>query len=473
MLAPLQLDLSAYSSLTLGPGTVGVSPPLYSRASAEHFHCLLLALLEGYQAALDHLRVFDPDTGVDREDPPPGDKDGDEDGGKDGKKGGKKGGKKERKKERESKQPAGTPDLAGDHNYGIRIRELNARISVVISWGKALCDMVYSPAMEQHLATIILPSPYYPTILAVPPATGPAPSSEDAITDGDNADFTDIQPDDLSAGHAGAYRKWLRLLVNYFRSIKVLLSYVSKRSALLSLRIIFVPPQTTEMYKWKDLLVQYKKFPSPEEVEGVIKDFTHADTYFAPKGALSTGVSYGTVHCEATLATFYYLSRHKKEVLKALDPDMVGVFEVEFHISFVLYIHAADTSFKGMSPIVGVSKRCCLVCDKLFSVLYDKKYTDKLDRPPPHQMVFPCSLPEYLPKGVVDEMLETFKGMLLKVLETAVANEVHRKSIDSHNSQVESSDTLSDIGLGSWQKTPEDMEAEFVRLDGARPRGNR
>lgn len=119
-----------------------------------------------------------------------------------------------------------------------------------------------------------------------------------------------------------------------------------------------------------------------------------------------------------------------------------------------------------MAPIVGVSKRCCVVCDKLFSILY-KNYPDKLDRPPPHQITFTCALPDHLPKGVVNAMLEALKEMLLavlkkEVLKQVVATKAPRRSIDSHHSQGGDSDTASDTGYTLWRKDHEDTEEEFV-----------
>lgn len=91
------------------------------------------------------------------------------------------------------------------------------------------------------------------------------------------------------------------------------------------------------------------------------------------------------------------------------------------------------------------------MCDTLFSVLHNGGYTDKLHKPSSHRQIYPCSLPPWLPRGVVDKMLQIFKDMLLAVLNDAVAlGESSRRSIDSHDSQGGASDTSSEAGNNHW-----------------------
>lgn len=67
---------------------------------------------------------------------------------------------------------------------------------------------------------------------------------------------------------------------------------------------------------------------------------------------------------------------------------------------------------------IGVSKWCCPVCYRLLQILYDGQAEAVVKGS--HGTVYACSLPDWLPLPVIEEMIDKFQSDLVNILQKAV-----------------------------------------------------
>lgn len=107
---------------------------------------------------------------------------------------------------------------------------------------------------------------------------------------------------------------------------------------------------------------------------------------------------------------------------------------------------------KGFRSNIGVSKYCCPVCSKLLTLLNPNAIVKGS-----HNTVSACSLPTWLPAGVVDSMnkyfAEQMKEALSRIMNDPDAGRVRTKSTGSHRLSQDSAD-----GAGAFPPTFTDTE---------------
>lgn len=174
---------------------------------------------------------------------------------------------------------------------------------------------------------------------------------EEDIEDMEDEELAGVQPNSdsprskLLPGPL-AYRAWIRLMVAYFDSFRLVIKeFPSRLLPEISIKVVAVPYQGRKMACWRDVvteLSQSQSLPIPlaaSEVFNAIDELRAGNkldktdyfkTHFGEQAPLSTGQQFsGTLHCEACIASLIYVSKNSGG---AIDDTLSHLFTVSCFI---------------------------------------------------------------------------------------------------------------------------------------------
>jgi hypothetical protein len=202
----------------------------------------------------------------------------------------------------------------------------------------------------------------------------------------------------IPGGRGAAVLRWLRLITLHHFSIWTLLSTVTVRKLpQLSINLVQTRLTHDELNQMQSLQSYLKSYLSKMK-EPKIKESKMSDDITRVINALQRSVGEveifrGTYHCEAILLSLYLLHHETRA-------------NVDFRVfcqSVGVDPRLADAAGNFFTRVVGVSKRCCPVCNELFRVMYyefNKEYSIMGS----HTAYSPCALPPFLPKKYADRV---------------------------------------------------------------------
>lgn len=259
-----------------------------------------------------------------------------------------------------------------DGAKSLRVEKRKAKMHDLImkaaTLGRALRAMVYSNAMERHMAAIaqFLTYPLWDITPKVARRKGGGESAdaESSSSPGEQSGGRDSAPPNTEANPADndegldeqseyegiplplptgslpthfshVYMDWLRLMVAYVEAPSVIRSYLEKHDHPIGYTVLSLEHAGFEMTPWKDLLREHQ-YPV-NKFEAALKTFLADEPtllltkMFHDAGAvLKTNRFAGTVHCEASLATLMYLSVAEPGQLTSLGQMFVPALKVSF-----------------------------------------------------------------------------------------------------------------------------------------------
>ena len=257
-----------------------------------------------------------------------------------------------------------------------------------------------------------------------------SPSAQDIDDDGGLADINVEIDLDRTSHHRRLGEECLWLLVQYQDAVRSLTAQAAIPTHNVTFTLLSQPAGSspkTALHDWKDVIAALYPPPSATVTSSTNKYIPCDEviTTLAEYGRDNPNPAthilrkqnhrfYGSWHAEAVLGTLRHLSKVPNS------PAILGDIDL--------------SAFRHTFNSIGVSKRCCPVCDKLLSLLGAPE-TDSNGSASmvlsSHQNFYPTGLPPHLPKDIAVELLQ----WLEKRVKAAVDKLVLKRRRDSLGSQ--------------------------------------
>ncbi|KIJ96413.1 hypothetical protein K443DRAFT_682330, partial [Laccaria amethystina LaAM-08-1] len=270
----------------------------------------------------------------------------------------------------------------------------------------ALLRLARGRAFRMHLENIehLLDDPRHPSAGA---------STDDYNEEHDHAQQEEDFDGVLLPQKLKSYVAWLRLIVGHFDAVEILARFV--KSSSFPYQSIFIqilnPPLTGEdKLDWQKLFTdgplpdgllaikdrnvkegKCKKtgeYPEIDALRDKLEQHPSAYSFFV--SLAHNQLFTGALHCEAHLASILHASTGNTKKIEML-PEL-----------------------QHYGPVIGVSKHCCLVCDHFLNILRPRD--DQFLVQGRHGNISACTLPQWTPSLIVDNMNLKFGTILLQDL---------------------------------------------------------
>ncbi|EDR12804.1 uncharacterized protein LACBIDRAFT_323546 [Laccaria bicolor S238N-H82] len=214
-----------------------------------------------------------------------------------------------------------------------------------------------------------------------------------------------------------SYIAWLQLILGHFDAVEILSDFVKSgyfaQYKSISIQILNPVPTSAANLDWKTLFSNESNFATP-----AMNDFLKLGVKAVKDRNQKAGKVKPGVDDEKIMALRKKLEDHRSAyqffVALGRNQDFTGAIHCEAYLASV--INAEKSLHFG--PVIGVSKRCCPICNQYLSILRQGS-----DSPPflvrgNHGRISACTLPPSTPDHVVDLMNRIYGGYLLTDMNT-------------------------------------------------------
>jgi hypothetical protein len=316
--------------------------------------------------------------------------------------------------------------------------------------------------LQVHLATVDgkTASPVQRSPITVA-ADGDAVDDEEAAMDKEDLEEQAMQSKAADDGLVSTFQRWMRLQGIYFASLDALSSFSCQLPADVEIAFIAVrdPKEARRDIDWKATITSLAASSNtafPFDAQRAIKTIEDRiqSSLLDPDARQSKVLKAfraerqrdnervtdptlprcpvafsGTEHCEAALAAL------AKFLLSAIDPTQKDAVKLEKLVKVQSYCPiSSESSISRVvqelnNHVIAVSKLCCPVCWKLLEIL------GYLARGR-HPLVTPVTLPPWLPKRVVVQMVDEFGEQLRRELVSMMSQPPPINSPMTHNRNI-------------------------------------